>query len=106
MMLVISGQGVATGGAVAAGNVQERWVAALLLRTRAGPPRVQGPLHPETHQSKVPPPTEGKTVSSPYWKGLPMGCVEVISLSELRARKQWDGLHQELHTRFDQWLDD
>ena len=35
-----------------------------------------------------------------------MGCAEVISLSEVRARKQWDGLRQELHARFDQWLDD
>jgi len=36
-----------------------------------------------------------------------MGCAaEVISLSEVRARKQWDGLRQELHSRFDQWLDD
>ena len=35
-----------------------------------------------------------------------MGCAEVISFSEVRARKQWDGLRQELHTRFDQWLDD
>ena len=35
-----------------------------------------------------------------------MGCAEVISLSEVRARKQWDGLRQELHTRFDQGLAD
>jgi hypothetical protein len=34
-----------------------------------------------------------------------MGCAEVISLSEVRARKQWDGLRQALHARFDQWLD-
>jgi Uncharacterised protein family (UPF0236) len=34
-----------------------------------------------------------------------MGCAEVISLSEVRARKPWDGLRQELHARFDQWLD-
>jgi hypothetical protein len=34
-----------------------------------------------------------------------MGCAEVISLSEVRARKQWDALRQELHARFDQWLD-
>ena len=34
-----------------------------------------------------------------------MGCAEVISLAEVRARKQWDGLRQELHARFDQWLD-
>ncbi len=35
-----------------------------------------------------------------------MGYAEVISLSEVRARKQWAGLRQELHLRFDQWLDD
>ncbi len=35
-----------------------------------------------------------------------MGCAEVISLAEVRASKQWDGLRQELHARFDQWLDD
>src|SRR5688500_13160666 len=34
-----------------------------------------------------------------------MGCAEVISLVEVRARKQWDGLRQDLHARFDQWLD-
>ena len=34
-----------------------------------------------------------------------MGCAEVISLSEVRARKQWDDLRQDLHARFDQWLD-
>jgi len=35
-----------------------------------------------------------------------MGCAEVISLAEVRARKQWDGLRQALHSRFNQWLDD
>jgi hypothetical protein len=59
MMLGLRCQGVATGWAVAAGNVQERWVAELRLSTRAGHPRVQGPLHPETPQPKGPPPTEG-----------------------------------------------
>jgi len=34
-----------------------------------------------------------------------MGCAEVISLAEVRARKQWDGLRQALHAQFDQWLD-
>jgi hypothetical protein len=58
MMMVISCQGVATGWAMAAGNVQERWVAELLLSMRAGHPRLQGPLHPETRQPKVPPPTD------------------------------------------------
>src|SRR5918992_1540624 len=34
-----------------------------------------------------------------------MGCAQIISLAEIRARKQWDGLRQNLHARFDQWLD-
>jgi hypothetical protein len=34
-----------------------------------------------------------------------MGCAEIISLPEVRARKQWDALRQQLHERFDQWLD-
>src|SRR6267143_4887651 len=34
-----------------------------------------------------------------------MGAAEVISFEEVRARKQWDTLRQQLHTRFDQWLD-
>jgi Uncharacterised protein family (UPF0236) len=33
-----------------------------------------------------------------------MGCAEIISLSEVRARKQWETLRQDLHSRFDQWL--
>ena len=34
-----------------------------------------------------------------------MGCAEIISLPEVRARKQWEALRQQLHERFDQWLD-
>jgi exonuclease VII large subunit len=34
-----------------------------------------------------------------------MGAAEVISFEEVRARKQWDALRRQLHTRFDQWLD-
>ena len=34
-----------------------------------------------------------------------MGSAEVISLSEVRASKQWDLLREQLHSRFDQWLD-
>ena len=34
-----------------------------------------------------------------------MGSAEVISLSEVRASKQWDLLREQLHCRFDQWLD-
>jgi hypothetical protein len=58
MMMVVSPEGVATGWALASGNVHERWVAELLLSTRAGQPQLQGPLDPDTRQPKVPPPTE------------------------------------------------
>jgi len=34
-----------------------------------------------------------------------MGAAEVISFEEVRARKQWDTLRQQLHARFDHWLD-
>ena len=34
-----------------------------------------------------------------------MGAAEVISFEEVRARKQWSTLRQQLHARFDQWLD-
>jgi uncharacterized protein UPF0236 len=34
-----------------------------------------------------------------------MGCAEVISLSEVRASSQWQRLRDDLHARFDQWLD-
>lgn len=34
-----------------------------------------------------------------------MGCAEIISFTDVRASRQWDTLRQQLHTRFDQWLD-
>ena len=34
-----------------------------------------------------------------------MGAAEVILFEEVRARKQWSTLRQQLHERFDQWLD-
>jgi hypothetical protein len=34
-----------------------------------------------------------------------MGCAEIISLAEVRASTQWQRLRDDLHTRFDQWLD-
>jgi hypothetical protein len=34
-----------------------------------------------------------------------MGAAEVIAFEEVRARKQWEALRRQLHTRFDQWLD-
>jgi hypothetical protein len=34
-----------------------------------------------------------------------VGYAEVISFPEVRASKQWEALRQQLHERFDQWLD-
>jgi hypothetical protein len=34
-----------------------------------------------------------------------MGSAQIISLSEVRASRQWQGLRDQLHARFDQWLD-
>lgn len=34
-----------------------------------------------------------------------MGATEVISIEEVRASQEWAALRQQLHTRFDQWLD-
>lgn len=48
----------------------------------------------------------GKTRKRPYWKGLPVGQAEVISLDEARASKQWASLRRQLHDAFDHWLDD
>src|SRR5215471_3785880 len=35
-----------------------------------------------------------------------MGCAEVISFDEVRARQHWTTLRQRLHARFDRWLDE
>jgi hypothetical protein len=34
-----------------------------------------------------------------------MGSAQIISLSEVRASRQWQGLRDQLHARFEQWLD-
>jgi hypothetical protein len=35
-----------------------------------------------------------------------MGAAEMIAFEEVRASKQWDALRRQLHTRFDQGLDE
>lgn len=56
MRMVLAQHGVATGGALASGHVQERWVAAWLCSPRAGVPGRQGPLATQGHQPTVTPP--------------------------------------------------
>jgi hypothetical protein len=53
LMMVINQNGMATGWALASGNVQERWVAELLCSTRAGVPGVQGPLDDKGHMHEA-----------------------------------------------------
>jgi transposase len=43
LLLVVSRSGVATGWTLAAGNVQDRWLAELLASSRAGVPQLSGP---------------------------------------------------------------
>jgi hypothetical protein len=43
LLLVVSTSGVATGWTLAAGNIQDRWLAELLLSSRAGQPQLTGP---------------------------------------------------------------
>jgi len=43
LLLVVSASGLPTGWTLAAGNVQDRWLAELLLSTRAGRPQLTGP---------------------------------------------------------------
>jgi len=64
MRMVINQNGVATGWALAAGNVQERWVAELLFSTRAGVPGVQGPLDAKGQKPQVPPPEANPATTS------------------------------------------
>ena len=58
LMRVINQTGVATGWALASGNVQERWGAEVLCSTRAGVPGVQGPLDAKGQKPQVTPPEE------------------------------------------------
>jgi hypothetical protein len=48
LLLAISSAGSVTGWTLASANVQERWLAELLLSARAGCPQLTGPLQPGT----------------------------------------------------------
>jgi hypothetical protein len=55
LLLVVSASGLATGWTLAAGNVQDRWLAELLLSSRAGVPQLTGPQGPAHHTRPTPP---------------------------------------------------
>lgn len=65
LLLVVSAQGVITGWTLAAGNIQDRWLAELLLSSRASAPQLAGPLTP-TGEVRLQPPTD--------WLGPTQSC--------------------------------
>ena len=56
LLLVVSASGLPTGWTLAAGHVQDRWLAELLLSARVGQAQLTGPLKP-TGEPLVEPPT-------------------------------------------------
>jgi hypothetical protein len=65
LLLVVSASGLPTGWTLAAGNVQDRWLAELLLSARTGQAQLTGSLKP-TGEPLVEPPTA--------WVGPTQGC--------------------------------
>jgi hypothetical protein len=65
LLLVVSASGLPTGWTLAAGNVQDRWLAELLLSSRAGQAQLTGPLDP-TGVPRVEAPTD--------WLGPAQSC--------------------------------
>jgi hypothetical protein len=65
LLLVVTASGLPTGWTLAAGNVQDRWLAELLLSARAGHAQLTGPLA-NSGEPHVAPPTN--------WVGPTQGC--------------------------------
>jgi hypothetical protein len=55
LLAVVSSSGVITGWTLAAGNIQDRWLAELLLSSRAGQPQLAGPDNADGSQRLEPP---------------------------------------------------
>jgi hypothetical protein len=58
LLLLLSSSGIAGAWTMASGNVQERWLAELLLSSQAGCPQLRGPHDPETGQPEIKLPQE------------------------------------------------
>jgi hypothetical protein len=58
LLVAISSGGIATGWTLAAANVQERWLAELLLSSRAGSPQLTGPREPRMGTPRLAPPSD------------------------------------------------
>jgi hypothetical protein len=68
LLLVLSTRGIARGWTLASGNVQERWLAELLLSAQAGCPQLTGPLNAKTGKPEVAAPED--------WVGPVQSCGE------------------------------
>lgn len=73
LLLVVSASGVATGWTLAAGNIQDRWLAELLLSSRAGQPQLTGPQTDDA-TPRLAPPTDwiGPVQSCGRWQDCPL----------------------------------
>jgi hypothetical protein len=58
LLLVLSSSGVAGAWTMASGNVQERWLAELLLSAQAGTPQLVGPVDEKTGKAEIAVPEE------------------------------------------------
>jgi hypothetical protein len=58
LLLVVSRTGLATGWTLGSANVSERWLAELLLSSRAGCPQLTGPCRPRTGEPRLEPPAD------------------------------------------------
>ncbi len=73
LLLVVSASGVATGWTLAAGNIQDRWLAELLLSSRVGQPQLTGPQAADGTR-RLTPPTDwlGPVQSCGRWRNCPL----------------------------------
>jgi len=78
LLLVLSSSGIARAWTMAAGNVQERWLAELLLSAQAGSPQLLGPHDPVTGQPEIDVPEE--------WVGPVQSCGKASGKPKLTDR--------------------
>lgn len=71
LLLLASASGVATGWVLAAGNIQDRWLAEGLFSARAGCPQLSGPALPGQTARRLKAPTD--------WMGPIQGCGQQLS---------------------------
>lgn len=66
LLLLASASGLATGWILAAGNIQDRWVAEGVFSARAGRPQLTGPMLPDQTTPRLPAPID--------WMGPAQSC--------------------------------